>query len=204
MPARPKHRQAIVDAAVTLFRLRGYSATGLNDIVEASGAPKGSLYHYFPKGKASIAEAAVQTAASRLGEALARLSGESRSAARLVRAYAELLAEWMAGSGFRAGSPVTTTLLELAPDDRAVTQAGRQAFAAWRGVISARLVEEGMASGRAARLAALAIAAIEVGLIQCRVEARKDILLTIGRELEALLAGAMEDGRRDAGRSRRD
>ncbi len=48
MPAIPKHRQPIIRAAVALFRQRGYSATGLNDIVDSSGAPKGSLYHHFP------------------------------------------------------------------------------------------------------------------------------------------------------------
>ena len=58
MARKAKHRQAIVDAAVALFRKQGYAATGLNEIVEASGAPKGSLYYYFPKGKASIAVAA--------------------------------------------------------------------------------------------------------------------------------------------------
>ena len=62
MPAVPKHRKPIVDAAVTLFRRQGYAGTGLNDIVDTSGAPKGSLYHYFPDGKASIAVAAVEEA----------------------------------------------------------------------------------------------------------------------------------------------
>jgi TetR/AcrR family transcriptional repressor of lmrAB and yxaGH operons len=40
VPAVPKHRKPIVDAAVTLFRRQGYAGTGLNDIVDASGAPK--------------------------------------------------------------------------------------------------------------------------------------------------------------------
>jgi TetR/AcrR family transcriptional regulator, lmrAB and yxaGH operons repressor len=51
MPAVPKHRQPIINTAVTLFRRQGYSRTGLNEIVDVSGAPKGSLYHYFPLGK---------------------------------------------------------------------------------------------------------------------------------------------------------
>jgi len=37
---KQKHRQPIIDACVTLFRRHGYAATGLNDIVDASGAPK--------------------------------------------------------------------------------------------------------------------------------------------------------------------
>ena len=42
-----------------LFRRNGYAATGTNEIVAVSGAPKGSLYHYFPAGKAEIAAEAV-------------------------------------------------------------------------------------------------------------------------------------------------
>jgi len=77
MPAVPKHRRPIVDAAVTLFRRQGYAGTGLNDIVDASGAPKGSLYHYFPAGKASIAIAAVEEAAKRVAETMAKLASET-------------------------------------------------------------------------------------------------------------------------------
>ena len=43
MPAPPKHRGAIVRAAATLFRRHGFAATGINEIVAESGAPKGSL-----------------------------------------------------------------------------------------------------------------------------------------------------------------
>ena len=68
MPAVPKHREPITDAAVRLFRRKGYAATGLNEIVEVSGAPKGSLYHYFPEGKASIAVAAVEEAGRRVAK----------------------------------------------------------------------------------------------------------------------------------------
>jgi len=51
MAGKAKHKQPIIDAAVRLFRQQGYAATGLNELVEASGSPKGSMYHYFPDGK---------------------------------------------------------------------------------------------------------------------------------------------------------
>ena len=113
MPAVPRHRQPIVNAAVTLFRQQGYAGTGLNDIVDSSGAPKGSLYHYFPAGKASIAVAAVEEAGRRVAETLTRLAAETRSTADLLRAHARLLSGWMRQSGFRDGCPMTTVLLEL-------------------------------------------------------------------------------------------
>ena len=86
MPAVPKHRAPIIDAAVMLFRRQGYGGTGLNDIVDASGAPKGSLYHYFPEGKASIAIAAVEEAGRRVAETMMKLARESRSTGDLLRA----------------------------------------------------------------------------------------------------------------------
>jgi len=47
------NRSNYLNAAVTLFRRKGYAATGLNDILQQSHAPKGSLYHYFPRVKSS-------------------------------------------------------------------------------------------------------------------------------------------------------
>ena len=95
MARKAKHRQAIVDAAVALFRKQGYAATGLNEIVEASGAPKGSLYYYFPKGKASIAVAAVEEAGRRVVETIEALASGARDTGELVQRHAMQLGAWM-------------------------------------------------------------------------------------------------------------
>jgi TetR/AcrR family transcriptional repressor of lmrAB and yxaGH operons len=170
LPAIPKHRQPIIDAAVTLFRRQGYSATGLNDIVDESGAPKGSLYHYFPEGKASIAVAAVEEAGRRVAGTVARLARETASAGELIRGHARLLAGWMRKSAFRDGCPITTVLLELAPKDRAVAQAGREAYAARLAILTEKLVADGFSVERARRLAGVCVSAIQGALIQARVE----------------------------------
>ncbi len=59
MPNIAKHKDNIVVAAMSLFRRQGYASTGLNQILQESGAPKGSLYHYFPGGKEQLGLAAV-------------------------------------------------------------------------------------------------------------------------------------------------
>lgn len=182
-----KHRQAIIDAAVDLFRRQGYAGTGLNDVVRASGAPKGSLYHYFPKGKASIAEAAVLEAGTRVADTVSDLAGKAGTCGGLIRAHASLLAGWMAKSGWRDGSPVTTVILEMAPSDDAVTEAGRQVFAAWRQVVQSRLEADGFTPERAERLAYLCTAVIEGALVQSRVEKSGAPLLTASAELGLLL-----------------
>ena len=170
MGATPKHRNAIVSTAAVLFRRQGYAATGINEISAVSGAPKGSLYHYFPNGKDEIGEAAVRFAGRRVTKTFERLAGEHASAAALVKAYGRLLAGWMTASKFRDGCPITTTLLEAAPESAAITTAGLEAFADWREVMGTALRRDGFSKVRAGKLATLAIASIEGALILARVE----------------------------------
>src|SRR5260221_1179381 len=188
MSAPPRHRGAIVRAAVTLFRRNGFAATGINEIAEVSGAPKGSLYHYFPDGKDQIAEAAIRFAGAGLVATLEKLEQEHDSAASMIRAYCRLLAGWMAKSGFRDGCPITTTLLEAAPQSAALTAAGREAFGGWCAVIARALVRDGFGKAESKRLAKLAVSAIEGSLILARVQGSAKPI----DELEKSLANALE------------
>lgn len=196
MAPPPKHRQPIIDAAVTLFRRNGFAGTGLNDLVEASGAPKGSLYHYFPDGKASIAVAAVEEASRRVVETLTNLSTSAGTGAELIEAYAGLLGRWMIQSGFRDGCPMTTVLLELAPADRAVAKAGRDAYAARIGFVRNRLIIDGLAETRAQSLALLCISSLQGALIHARVERSVRPLETAADELVQLLDAAIAQARK--------
>jgi TetR/AcrR family transcriptional repressor of lmrAB and yxaGH operons len=188
MPAAPKHRAAIVAAAAALFRRSGYAATGLNDITARSGAPKGSLYHYFPEGKAAIGRAAVEAAGRTVRRTLAEIEAGSPDAGALVREYARRVAGWMAQSAWRDGCPITTTLLETAAEDDAMRAAGREAFDGWVEVIAAALAQDGVEQGRALTLARLAICALEGALILAKVEQDRAAILAVGDEMAALFA----------------
>lgn len=187
MAPRQKHRQPIIDACVTLFRRQGYAATGLNDIVDASGAPKGSLYHYFPEGKASIAVAAVEETGSRVAATLRELAESTRSTGDLLKAHAKLLGSWMAKSGFRDGCPMTTVLLELAPENRAVAEAGRKAYALRLEILRHKLIEDGYPEPRAVRLASLCTSALQGALIEARVQRSAKPLQAAAAELADML-----------------
>ncbi len=189
MPAQ--HRQAIVRAAVALFRKQGFAATGLAEILARSGAPKGSLYHYFPGGKGELGQAAVRQAGATVTHTLTQLRDEAPSAAELIRSYVDLLAMWMKKSNWRDGCPITTTLLETAHDLPPVAAAGREAFADWTGVLGAALESEGVDPARARRLGRFAISALEGALIQAKVERDAGALLEARDELAALMADAV-------------
>ncbi|MGH3399121.1 MAG: TetR family transcriptional regulator [Streptosporangiaceae bacterium] len=50
----------MVQAARQLIRERGYNATAFSDVLELSGAPRGSVYFPFPGGKADSAAQLVE------------------------------------------------------------------------------------------------------------------------------------------------
>jgi AcrR family transcriptional regulator len=51
-PLSPRRRE-VLDEAARLFYERGYSATSMDDVADAVGLTKGTLYHHFP-GKSEI------------------------------------------------------------------------------------------------------------------------------------------------------
>jgi TetR/AcrR family transcriptional regulator, lmrAB and yxaGH operons repressor len=59
-------REKLVVEAALMFRRKGYHATGLAEILTATDLPKGSLYHFFPDGKAGLAMAAADWTATEL------------------------------------------------------------------------------------------------------------------------------------------
>src|SRR5260370_42608188 len=57
-----KTDQRIVRAMAELLRVQGYTATGLQQLARAAGAPIGSIYHHFRGGKREVAAAALPQA----------------------------------------------------------------------------------------------------------------------------------------------
>ena len=93
----------------------------------------------------------------------------------------------MRDSGFRNGCPITTVLLELAPRERAVADAGRKAYAARIGVIRDKLLADGFARPRTESLGVLCTSALQGALVQARVERSGRPIETAAAELARLL-----------------
>jgi TetR/AcrR family transcriptional repressor of lmrAB and yxaGH operons len=192
MAAQPKHREEIVRTAALLFRRQGYAATGTKQIVAVSGAPKGSLYHYFPEGKEQIAQAAVEHAGDLVRSTLVRLLDQEPTPGEAWRAYGQLLAGWLRDSDFQDGCPITTTLLELAPASEAVSAAGRHAFHGWTHALAEALAASGASDAHARRLAALAVAAVEGALVLARVQQDAAPVLDAVTDVAALFDAATQ------------
>ncbi len=91
--AETDRRHRILDAALRSFRERGYFATSISDIREASGASTGSIYHFFDN-KAAIARALLEGAVASWSRASAAPFGPDVPAERAVKATVEGLVNW--------------------------------------------------------------------------------------------------------------
>jgi TetR/AcrR family transcriptional repressor of lmrAB and yxaGH operons len=175
------HRDNLIRTAMRLFRTQGYASTGLQQILAESGAPKGSLYHYFPGGKEALAAEAVALAGRLVGELLADLADRHADPRRFVAAYCTTMAGWMRESGFRSGCPIATTMLETAPHVPAVTQAGVGAMAVWIGIAAGVFERSGAPPAAARRDAQLLIAAMEGALLLARMQESTAPILALAR-----------------------
>lgn len=183
-------RGQIIEATCELLELQGYHATGLNQIVKESGSPKGSLYHYFPGGKDELTAEALQHVGQivlrRIHDGLA----EYDNAIEAVRRFIVSVAHNVERSGFRAGGPITTVAMETAATNERLRAVCEQIYSGWRDAFAARLMADGYAAPRAARLAAVIIAAIEGGIILCRTGQDTKPLEDVALEVEVLLKAA--------------
>src|SRR5260370_12384664 len=87
-------------AAAKLFCRQGYHGTALQDILAASGAPRGSLYFPFPRGKEEVAEGAVAIGEKVVRGFIAHVAGASPTAEAFVINLAPGMAANLAAPGF--------------------------------------------------------------------------------------------------------
>lgn len=54
-------RDRMVDSAIRLLATRGYQGASFSTILKDSKAPRGSIYHHFPGGKAEVVARVLRT-----------------------------------------------------------------------------------------------------------------------------------------------
>jgi TetR/AcrR family transcriptional regulator, lmrAB and yxaGH operons repressor len=189
MAREPTHRDNLVNTAMRLFRRQGYASTGLQQILAESGAPRGSLYHYFPGGKEALGAAAVERAgeliAAMLSELAARHPGDP---AAFVSGYCATMARWMEESAFQSGCPVATTILETVPQSASITGVASAVLDRWTDIIAGVFLTSTGAPDEARRRAQCVVAAMEGALILARVRQSAAPIL----EIAAAMAGTVQ------------
>lgn len=181
-------RDKIVMTMARLIEKQGYHATGLNEIIRESGAPKGSVYYYFPEGKEQIGAEAILEAGKIISERLILLLGADPDPAASIQVFMLKMAENMDSTGYNAGSPLTTAAMETAVTSKTINQACIQAFEMIISAFSSKFMASGRDAAEARDLAILITTLIEGGILMSRTYHSAEPLRLAARHIHQHLA----------------
>jgi AcrR family transcriptional regulator len=176
-------RESILTAAAELMRHKGYGAVGMKDVVAASGAPIGSLYHHFPGGKAQIAREALINAGTAYGLLIPTLVDPHDDLGEAVASVFAQAADDMAATGFANMCPVASVAAEVADTIEELRDATARIFTAWLDGGTAYFVARGMPDDEARDLTVALVGALEGAFVLARTLRDTEPLLAAGRVL---------------------
>lgn len=171
MARKTEARAHAITTAERLFRTQGYTATGLTQILTESGAPKGSFYFHFPRGKAQLAEETIDQYVARRIAVLTEISAGTKGSAKnfVQKIFAAFAAE-MVASDFQYGCLMQNLANELPALDPELTQRVARGFVDSTEVIARHFRGCGYSRSRAASTAAALVAALEGARTVARLE----------------------------------
>ena len=181
-------RERIIRTAGELFRRQGYDGTGLNQILDESGAPRGSLYFHFPGGKQQLAAEAVTAAGAMFGEGMEWSLDSTDDIAEGVARIIEYIAADLERSGFERGCPIGAVTLDAASSSEPVRSACRDVFDRWLTLFEQRLRSAGWTPEAASEEAVLIVSSVEGALMLARSRRDAEPLRAVTRRLRAGLA----------------
>ncbi|MGW1290824.1 TetR/AcrR family transcriptional regulator, partial [Streptomyces sp. NPDC002586] len=154
-------RRRIVHAGTELFRRSGYTGTGMKQIAAEAGAPFGSIYHFFPGGKAQLGEEVIRTSGAVYLELISTLMTpyEDRVAAT-ADAFAAA-AGTLAELDFADPCPIATVAMEVASTNETLRQATSEVFDSWIDHLAAYYAQGGIPAPAARATASSVVALLE-------------------------------------------
>ncbi|WP_277584396.1 TetR/AcrR family transcriptional regulator [Psychrobacillus antarcticus] len=151
MCAKINSKDILIETASRLFRLRGYYGVGLKDIIEESGVPKGSLYHYFPQGKEQLAIAAINHTKEIVINEIQALFAEIEDPIIAFQTHIEHLSEIIINSD-SIGFPIGTIAGETHSTSEPIRLTCQLAFQEWQAIYMQKLLKSGYDKKRATDL----------------------------------------------------
>ncbi|WP_327006088.1 TetR/AcrR family transcriptional regulator [Dactylosporangium sp. NBC_01737] len=159
-------RGRMVEGAALLLAKQGLQATSFSEVLKATGAPRGSIYHHFPEGKDQLVGSALELVAGRMLDGFAQLEG--RGVVGVTEHVLHLWRTVLERSQFSAGCAVLAVTVAAEPGELLAHAA--EIFRAWRSRLARLFTAGGLGADAAARFAATLIASTEGAVVMSRAE----------------------------------
>ena len=144
--AKTTTKAALVDAGTRLILEQGYHQTGIQDVLQAAGVPKGSFYYYFPSKEAFGMAVIAQFAATYLARLEQYLGDTTASPLTRLRRHQEALLARFERHGCRGGCLIGNLSQELADQSPRLRAQLDAVLTSWRERY-AQLFQEAQAVG---------------------------------------------------------
>ena len=159
-------RQQMIEGAIKLLATKGLQATSFSEVLALTGAPRGSIYHHFPKGKDQLIAAALDVSSQRTLQLIETQRGQSARA--ITEFFLDSWRKLLVYSQFRAGCSVLA--VTIATDSNELREKAAGIFDAWQNKLTALYVEAGVAPQAAADFSLELISASEGAVVVARAQ----------------------------------
>ncbi|HEY3708763.1 MAG TPA: TetR/AcrR family transcriptional regulator [Amycolatopsis sp.] len=161
-------KDRILAAGAELFRQGGYAGTGVKQIVEAAGAPFGSLYHFFPGGKEQLGEEVVRSSGMQYIALFDLFVKPEAGLVECIEAFFAAGVTSLLETDYVEGCPIATVALEVATTNETLRQATADVFTAWIDAGTERLEKFGLPPESARTLTITLITSLEGAFVLAR------------------------------------
>jgi AcrR family transcriptional regulator len=187
-------KERIVSASADLLRRQGYTGTGVKQIVEAAGAPFGSLYHFFPGGKEQLGAEAIRWSGQMYARLLPFIFDASPDLVASVRSFFAAAARQLEDTGYAEGCPIATVALEVSSASEPLRHACADVFGSWIESGTQRFATGGLPEVTARQLTIGLLAALEGAFVLARTLRSSEPLQIAGEQATSAVAAALAAG----------
>lgn len=162
-------RQFIIETTASIFNTKGYAGTSLNDLTDATGLTKGSIYGNF-ENKEEVALAAFDYNLSKVKGRIQQHLDQANTYSQKLLVYSDVYRTFFRIPFIQGGCPILNTAVEADDTNNLLKDRAAKALQQWKkGIID--LIKAGVASGEfkedvePERIALSMIALIEGGIM---------------------------------------
>jgi AcrR family transcriptional regulator len=178
----------MIAAAVHSLQHDGAEGMSFTDVLSASGAARGAIYHHFPGGKSQLVAEAATDNGNEVRAALAQVPAESPAA--VVRGFLRLIRPVVLESADGGGCAVAAAAMtKSGPDHDGPQRAAGVAIGSWISELARRLTLAGVAGEEARALASTLVTMLEGAHVLARATGGIDCFDQTARALTALVEG---------------
>lgn len=146
-------RDRIVETSAELFRRQGFTGTGVKQIVAEASAPFGSIYHFFPGGKAELGAEVIRWSGGMYARLVGAYFPPDADPVVAVRESFAGAAQTLIETDYADACPIATVALEVSSTNETMRLACADVFTSWIEGLTALLRQYGLPAKPARKLA---------------------------------------------------